>query len=114
MNGQRRCFSFRQRKSIIRFPSEHPSAKAYPLNGGANRHLSYFDPYAQSWTLIRTCFPTHHLNFAKDNVLWTSPGVVGRLAHATGMASWGSRPGQSLAFLSREPVADAQWRARRI
>ena len=57
--------------------SDHPSAKAYPLNGGANRHLSYFDPYAQSWTLIRTCFPTHHLNFSKDNVLWTSPGVVG-------------------------------------
>lgn len=57
--------------------SEHPSAKAYPLNGGANRHLSYFDPYTQSWTLIRTCFPTHHLNFSKDNVLWTSPGVVG-------------------------------------
>jgi hypothetical protein len=57
--------------------SDHPSAKAYPLNGGANRHLSFFDPYAQSWTLIRTCFPTHHLNFSKDNVLWTSPGVVG-------------------------------------
>jgi len=57
--------------------SSHPSAKAYPLNGGANRHLSYFDPHAQSWTLIRTCFPTHHLNFSKEGVLWTSPGVVG-------------------------------------
>jgi hypothetical protein len=57
--------------------SDHPSAKAFPLSGGANRHLSYFDPHSQSWTLIRTCFPTHHLNFARDNVLWTSPGVVG-------------------------------------
>ena len=57
--------------------SDHPSAKAYPLNGGANRHLSYYDPQSKSWTLIRTCFPTHHLNFTKDNVLWTSPGVVG-------------------------------------
>lgn len=57
--------------------SDHPAAKAYPLNGGANRHLSFFDPYTNSWTLIRTCFPTHHLNFSKDNVLWTSPGVVG-------------------------------------
>ena len=57
--------------------SEHPSAKAFPLNGGANRHLSFFEPRTNSWTLIRTCFPTHHLNFTKDNVLWTSPGVVG-------------------------------------
>jgi hypothetical protein len=57
--------------------SDHPSAKAYPLNGGANRHLSFYDPWKQSWTLIRTCFPTHHLNFDKNNVLWTSPGVVG-------------------------------------
>ena len=57
--------------------SDHPSAKAFPLNGGANRHLSYFDPHSQSWTLIRTCFPTHHLNFDRNGVLWTSAGVVG-------------------------------------
>jgi hypothetical protein len=57
--------------------SDHPSAKAFPLNGGANRHLGMFDPHTNQWTLIRTCFPTHHLNFTKDNVLWTSPGVVG-------------------------------------
>jgi hypothetical protein len=57
--------------------SEHPSAKAFPLAGGANRHLSFFEPRTNQWTLIRTCFPTHHLNFTKDNVLWTSPGVVG-------------------------------------
>ena len=59
--------------------SAHPSAKAFPLNGGANRHLSFYDPKTQKWTLIRTCFPTHHLNFASDanQTLWTSPGVVG-------------------------------------
>ena len=57
--------------------SAHPAAKAFPLNGGANRHLGVFDPYTNQWTLIRTCFPTHHLNFTKDGVLWTSPGVVG-------------------------------------
>jgi hypothetical protein len=59
--------------------SEHPSAKAFALNGGANRHLSFYDPKTQKWTLIRTCFPTHHLNFARDrnHTLWTSPGVVG-------------------------------------
>jgi hypothetical protein len=56
---------------------DNPSVKAFPLTGGANRHLSVFDPYTNSWTLIRTCFPTHHLNFSKDNVLWTSAGVVG-------------------------------------
>ena len=56
---------------------DNPAVKAFPLTGGANRHLSMFDPYTNSWTLIRTCFPTHHLNFAKDGVLWTSAGVVG-------------------------------------
>ncbi|HUQ76177.1 MAG TPA: carboxypeptidase-like regulatory domain-containing protein, partial [Burkholderiales bacterium] len=55
----------------------YAAAKAYPLKGGANRHLSYFDPFTQEWTLIRTCFPTHHLNFSRDRVLWTSAGVVG-------------------------------------
>ncbi|MFL6573146.1 MAG: hypothetical protein ACJ8G4_15420 [Burkholderiales bacterium] len=59
--------------------SEHPAAKAFPLNGGANRHLGMYDPASNQWKLVRTCFPTHHLNFARDanNTLWTSPGVVG-------------------------------------
>ncbi len=56
---------------------DNPAVKAFPLGGGANRHLSMFDPYTNAWTMIRTCFPTHHLNFAKDGVLWTSAGVVG-------------------------------------
>ena len=57
--------------------SDLPAAKAFPLNGGANRHLGMFDPYTNQWTLIRTCFPTHHLNFDRNGVLWTSAGVVG-------------------------------------
>ena len=59
--------------------SGHPSAKVYPLPGDANRHLSMYDPASGRWTLISTCFPTHHLNFARDpnHTLWTSPGVVG-------------------------------------
>ena len=57
--------------------SDVPAAKAFPLNGGANRHLGMFDPYTNQWTLIRTCFPTHHLNFDRNGVLWTSAGVVG-------------------------------------
>jgi hypothetical protein len=36
-----------------------------------------FDPFTNQWTLVRTCFPTHHLNFSQDNILWTSAGVVG-------------------------------------
>jgi hypothetical protein len=56
----------------------HPSAKVFPLNT-ASRHLSMYDPAADKWTLISTCFPTHHLIFAEDanNTLWTSSGVGG-------------------------------------
>jgi hypothetical protein len=59
--------------------SAHPSAKAFPLNGGANRHLGVLDPKSGKWTLIRTCFPTHHLNFGRDrnDTLWLSAGVIG-------------------------------------
>lgn len=58
--------------------SDHPSAKAFPLKE-ANRELSFYDPATGKFTLIDTCFPTHHLNFASDanQTLWTSPGVVG-------------------------------------
>jgi len=58
--------------------SDHPSAKAFPLKE-ANRELSFYDPATNKFTLIDTCFPTHHLNFAADanQTLWTSPGVVG-------------------------------------
>jgi hypothetical protein len=58
--------------------STHPSAKVFPLDS-ANRQLSMYDPASNKWTLISTCFPTHHLNFAEDanNTLWTSSGVTG-------------------------------------
>ena len=58
--------------------SDHPSAKVFPL-AESNRHLSMFDPATGKFTLISTCFPTHHLAFAEDahNTLWTSTGVVG-------------------------------------
>ena len=57
--------------------SDHRRRRRSRSNGGANRHLGMFDPYTNQWTLIRTCFPTHHLNFDKDGMLWTSAGVVG-------------------------------------
>jgi hypothetical protein len=55
--------------------SDHPSAKVFPLEE-ANRHLSMYDPVTGKFTLISTCFPTHHLVFAEDanNTLWTSAG----------------------------------------
>jgi hypothetical protein len=57
---------------------DHPSAKVFPIDR-ATRHLSMYDPAANKWTLISTCFPTHHLIFAEDanNTLWTSSGVGG-------------------------------------
>jgi hypothetical protein len=58
--------------------SEHPSARAFPLEQ-SGRHLSMFDPATNTFTLISTCFPTHHLNFASDanQTLWTSAGIAG-------------------------------------
>ncbi|MBI3043773.1 MAG: carboxypeptidase regulatory-like domain-containing protein [Betaproteobacteria bacterium] len=58
--------------------SSHPSAKVFPLNG-ASRHLSIYDPATGKFTLISTCFPTHHVIFAEDanNTLWVSSGVSG-------------------------------------
>src|SRR5882672_6384064 len=55
--------------------SDHPSAKLTPIES-SNRHLAMYDPKTGKITLIRTCFPTHHLVFAEDanNTLWTSAG----------------------------------------
>ncbi|HXV07903.1 MAG TPA: hypothetical protein VD791_07730 [Burkholderiales bacterium] len=55
--------------------SDHPSAKLTPVES-SNRHLSMHDPKTGKFTLIGTCFPTHHLVFAEDadNTLWTSAG----------------------------------------
>jgi hypothetical protein len=58
--------------------SDHLSAKIFPLNS-ANRHLSMYDPKSKKFTLISTCFSTHHLVFAEDanQTLWTSAGGGG-------------------------------------
>jgi len=56
----------------------HPSAKVFALNS-SSRHLSMYDPASGKFTLISTCFPTHHVIFAEDanNTLWVSSGVTG-------------------------------------
>jgi hypothetical protein len=58
--------------------SSHPSAKVLPLER-ATRHLSMYDPASGKFTLISTCFSTHHLIFAEDadQTLWTSAGGGG-------------------------------------
>ena len=44
----------------------------------------------------------------------TRPAVVDLLARETGMLQWGARAGQSLAYLSRTPVAHASWNRPRV
>lgn len=60
--------------------SDHPSARAFPLNA-SGRHLAVYDPKTQQLKHIATCYGTHHLMFAEDanNTLWMSGGgqVVG-------------------------------------
>jgi hypothetical protein len=64
-----------QNPDFCRKGSGHPSAQVFPLER-ANRHLSLYDPRTGKFTLISTCFSTHHLVFAEDasNTLWTSAG----------------------------------------
>jgi hypothetical protein len=64
--------------------SDHPSAKLFPLER-AGRHLAIYDPQAQKFTLIDTCFSTHHLVFAEDthNTLWLSSGGA-----SSGILGW--------------------------
>jgi hypothetical protein len=67
--------------------SDHPSAKVFPMNS-ANRHLSMYDPKSKRFTLISTCFSTHHLVFAEDanHTLWTSAG-----GPVSGVVGWLNR-----------------------
>ena len=53
--------------------SEHPSAKAFPLERSA-RQIAMLDPKTMKYSFIDTCFGTHHLQFGfdADNTLWVS------------------------------------------
>jgi exodeoxyribonuclease-3 len=44
----------------------------------------------------------------------TRPAVVERIAAETGLPHWGARRGESLAFISREPVEQAGWHRPRV
>jgi hypothetical protein len=63
--------------------SDLPSAQVAPLDQ-SGRQLSVYDPKTDNWTLIDTCFTTHHLFFDNNDNLWASAaqpysGVVGWL-----------------------------------
>jgi hypothetical protein len=64
--------------------SDHPSAKLFPVER-AGRHLAIYEPKNKKFTLIDTCFSTHHLVFAEDanNTLWLSSGGAG-----SGILGW--------------------------
>ena len=69
--------------AFCRDGSNHPSAKAFPINQ-SGRQVSVYDPKTKKFTLIDLCFATHHLQFAEDanDTLWFCSGggqVVGWL-----------------------------------
>ena len=72
----------RENPAFCQEGSDHPSAQLSPV-AGAGRHLAVYDPTTEQFTLIGTCFSTHHLVFAEDanHTLWTSGGgqVIGWL-----------------------------------
>jgi hypothetical protein len=51
--------------------SDHPSAKAFPIDKNV-RQIAIFEPKTEKYTFVDTCFGSHHLQFDKDDVLWTS------------------------------------------
>jgi hypothetical protein len=53
--------------------SDHPSAKAFPLDL-SGRQASMLDPKTMKYSLIDTCFGTHHPQFGydSDDTLWFS------------------------------------------
>jgi hypothetical protein len=64
------------------------SAQLYPLTETHEgffqnaRQVTVFDPRAQKFSFIDTCFGTQHLNFAEDanNTLWLGTNTQGKLA----------------------------------
>ncbi len=64
--------------AFCRAGSEHPSAKAFPINQNG-RQLEMYDPKTKQLHTIDTCFSWGHVNIDEKGVLWSSfgPGVEG-------------------------------------
>jgi len=58
--------------------SDHPSAKLFPIER-ANRGVTMVDPASGKFTIVDTCYPTHHVQFGFDGnrTLWASSGGAG-------------------------------------
>ena len=67
--------------------SDHPSAQLFPVER-AGRQLALYEPESKKFTLIDTCFSTHHLAFAEDanHTLWLSSGGA-----SSGILGWINR-----------------------
>ncbi len=67
--------------------SDHPSAQLFPVER-AGRQLALYEPESKKFTLIDTCFSTHHLVFAEDanHTLWLSSGGA-----SSGILGWINR-----------------------
>jgi hypothetical protein len=60
-----------QTMPFCREGSNHPSAKAFPINQ-SGRQIELYDPKTKQVTTVDTCFGTHHLNLDNNDVLWFS------------------------------------------
>jgi hypothetical protein len=63
----------RPNPAFCRKGSDHPSAKAFPLEA-SSRQVAMLDPKTMKYTFIDTCFGTHHPQFGydPDDTLWLS------------------------------------------
>jgi len=59
------------RSDWCRENSDHPSAKAFPINQ-SGRQIQLYDPKTKQVTTVDTCFGTHHINFDYNDTLWFS------------------------------------------
>ena len=65
-----------QSSAFCRKGSDLSSAKLFPIDR-AGRALSMYDPKTEKFTLVDTCFSTHHLQFDAKGRLWASSGAGG-------------------------------------
>ena len=81
-------------------------------SNAAGRHVSMFDPTTGKFTLVDTCFPTHHLIFAEDadNTLWLSSGGRGC---AGGWLDQPARPGRDRRSCARAGLVALRARHQR-
>ncbi|MBV8186063.1 MAG: carboxypeptidase regulatory-like domain-containing protein [Alphaproteobacteria bacterium] len=96
--------------------SQLRSAQLYPLDlphdgfFQNSRQVTVYDPKAKQFTMIDTCFGTHHLNFAEDadNTLWLSnnTGLGGAPVPQAAVVGWINT---KLFWETHDPVKSQGW-----